>query len=115
MADPPAFRRPIRWHALRADEAERIIRERVADTDNVIFSEHAFDRVDERSITQEEAYWILEGGSVESQPERVGEAEWKVLVARRMPGTREAGVVTAIAKDDRRIFVITVEWLDWIR
>jgi len=114
VTDPIPIRRSILWHKLRSDEAQRVIRERVADTNNVIFGEHAFDRVEERSITQGDAYWILEGGEVEGQPERVGE-EWKVVVVRRMPGTREAGVVTIFAKDSNELFVKTVEWMDWNR
>ena len=41
MADPTPFRRSINWNKLRTDEAERLIRERVQDTDNVIISRHA--------------------------------------------------------------------------
>jgi hypothetical protein len=113
MTDPIPMR-PIRWDSLRADEAERVIRDRVSDTDNVIFGLHAFDRIDQRSITRQDVYWILETGHVEGQPERVG-TEWKVTVVRRMPGSREAGVVTAFAREDKTIFVVTVEWMDWIR
>jgi hypothetical protein len=114
MAEPIPFRRPINWDRLRADEAERIIRERCGETGKVSFSEHAFDRVEYRSITTEDVYWILETGYVEGRPVLDG-AEWKVLVVKRMPGTREAGVVTLIIEDDETIFVKTVEWMDWLR
>jgi hypothetical protein len=45
----------------------------------------------------------------------VNSREWKVVVVKRMPGTREAGVVTLIAKDDNTLFVKTVQWMDWFR
>jgi Domain of unknown function (DUF4258) len=114
MADPIPFRRPIRWARLRADEAERVIRERCRDTANVFIGEHAFDRVEERTITTEDVYWILETGHVIDAPIKEG-GKWKVIVARRMPGTREAGVVTLIAEDDGTLVVKTVQWMDWFR
>jgi hypothetical protein len=68
MADPIPFRRPIRWDNLRSDEAERLIRQRVRDTDNVIISRHALKRVRERFeqewFTSEDVYWILETGTI---------------------------------------------------
>jgi hypothetical protein len=116
MADPPPFRRPTRWHALRADEAERVVREWAQDTARVFFSGHAFDRIEDRSITQDDAYWILRTGFVEEAPVRGRKAgEWKVIVARRMPGGRRAGLVTLIVQRDRILDVITVEWMDVTR
>ena len=61
VQEPP--RRPIRGGNLRTDEAERVIRERVRDTDNVVIGNHALERVNERfgglSFTTEDIYWIL--------------------------------------------------------
>jgi hypothetical protein len=118
VAGPIPFQRPINWKRLRSDEAERIIRERVADTNNVIISEHAFERINERSqcglLIAEDIYNILENGQVEGQPS-LEDGEWKVTVVKRMPGTREAGVVTLFARSDTSLFVLTVEWMDWLR
>lgn len=75
--------------------------------------EHAFDRVEERSILQEDVYRILERGMVNDAPEYIEETkEWKVVVVKRMPGTREAGVVTLVVADDDTLFVKTVMWMD---
>lgn len=116
VQEPP--RRPIRWGNLRTDEAERVIRERVRDTDNVVIGNHALERVNERfgglSFTTEDIYWILETGSIPDRPTRENAREWKVIVVKRMPGTREAGVVTLIATDSDRLFVKTAEWMDWL-
>ncbi len=115
---PPAPHRPIRWDNLRTDEAERVIRERVQDTRNVIVGTHALQQVNERfgglSFTTEDIYWILETGAVSEPPTRENAREWKVIVVKRMPGTREAGVVTLIATDKDTLFVKTVEWMDWL-
>jgi hypothetical protein len=114
MAEPIPFRRPIRWAKLRADEAQGVIRERCKDTANVFIGEHAFDRVEERTITTEDVYRILETGHVDGDPIKEGE-EWKVIVVKRMPGTRKAGVVTLFAERDGALFVKTVQWMDWFR
>ena len=106
--------RPIRWAGLRADEAQRIIRERAAVSERVGFSFHAFDRVEERSITQVYAMTILRQGSIEGAPELAANGlDWKVVVVRRMPGGREAGAVTVIYRPpSAELFVVTVEWMD---
>jgi hypothetical protein len=114
MADPVPFRRPINWAKLRTDQAETIIRERARKTANVVFGEHALDRVEYRSIVAEDVYWILQTGFAE-RPAYEGNGEWKVIMVRRMPGCREAGVVTIIVSTDEEVFVKTVEWMDWIK
>jgi hypothetical protein len=115
MADPVPFRRPINWAKLRADQAQAIIRERAQTTANVVLGEHAFDRVELRSIVAEDVYWILQTGFAEGQPIYEENGEWKVVMVRRMPGCREAGIVTLIVSTDEEVFVKTVEWMDWIR
>jgi hypothetical protein len=116
MSEAPNIVRPIRWSKLRRDEAERVIRQRCADSDNVIFGTHAFRRMNERSNIQklyaEDAYVILESGSVKDDPV-LENGEWKVVVIKRMPGTREAGGVTLFTKDGTTLFIKTVEWMDW--
>ena len=114
MTDPIPFRRPVNWQRLRSDEAERVVRERAAKTDNIFFAVHAFERIEERSIVQEDVYWILETGSVDGEPV-LEDGEWKVIMVRRMPGKREAGVVTLFVQENEELFVKTVEWMDWIR
>ena len=106
--------RPVRWSALRADEAGRIVRERAAATSKVIFGAHAFERVEERAITQVDAMTILRQGGVEGVPELAANgSDWKVVVVRRMPGGREAGAVTVIYRPPSdELFVVTVEWMD---
>ena len=94
------------------DEAERLIRERAANTSNIIFGTHAFERVEGRSITQPDAYNILRTGFIEGAPQSNIEREWEVIVVKRMPGSREAGVVTIIFRDREYLFVKTVEWMD---
>lgn len=113
-ADKSKVVRPIRWNGLREDEAMRVIRERVGDGSSVIFGDHAFDRVEERSITTQDTLRILREGSVIGAPTRCDNGkDWKVLVQLRMPGGRDAGAVTVIfAPPDSGLFIVTVEWMD---
>ena len=111
MGDPVPFKRPIPANRLRTDEAERIIRERAKDTAKVLFGVHAFDRIEDRSITQVDAYVILEKGFVSDAPVKNEEGEWECVVTRRLAGHREAGVVTIILREDG-LFVKTVMWMD---
>ncbi len=111
MVDPTPFRRPIRWDRLRSDEAERVIRERAADTAKVRFALHAFDRIDDRSITQVDAYRILREGYVDTLQKNL-DGEWEAIVTKRMPGSREAAVVTIVFRQIDELFVKTVMWQD---
>lgn len=85
---PGKIVRPVRWNSLRPDEAEQVIRERAGKTPNVIFSDHAFDRIEQRSITQADALTIIRQGHVEGDPLQTASGDWKVVVVRRMPGGR---------------------------
>lgn len=112
-AGPPL--RPINWAKLRTDEAERVIRDRARATKNILIGEHAFDRVEERSITQNDVYTILRTGHVSGHAQRNIHGDWEVVVTKRMPGTREAGVVVIVFMEREKLFVKTVEWMDWGR
>ena len=110
------MRRPVKWKQLRPDEAERIVRERAQDSAQVIFGDHAFERIDERSITQLDAYRILRTGYLEGSPVQNLEGDWEVNVVKRMPGSsREAGVAVIIIREGEDLFVKTVKWMDVTR
>ncbi len=107
---PP--RRPIRWNALRTDEAERVVREIARDRERVVLTGHAWDRMEERSILYEDVLDILRTGHVGAQPERTAEGDWKVVVTKPGPGRREAEVVAVIVGRGGRLDLVTVEWRD---
>lgn len=115
MVDPVPFRRPIRWDRLRTDEAERVIREWAQDADRVTFTRHAFERVAERDygvLTTATVLRVLRKGQVIGDPERNEHGHWQAIMARRMPGGRDACVVTVIVREDRSLIVRTVMWRD---
>lgn len=106
--------RPINWRNLRTDEAERIIRSRSGsrNTVQVIFTDHTWDRVDEREITREDVFSILRGGFCVEKPERNEKGHWQVVVSKKIAGHREAGAVTIILEDEEKLIIRTVEWMD---
>lgn len=110
--------RPVRLDKgnLRTDEAEREIRTRLQQGDPFV-SAHAYDRLEEREeqgvLNSVDMIDILKTGTICQAPERV-EDGWKVIVEKRMPGSREAGVVTVIVFPGEDLEVITVEWMDWL-
>lgn len=111
------FGRPVNLTRafLRTDEAERVIRLRAADTSNVQFTLHAFDRAEEReeqeALNTEDALDILRTGFVVSAPEKSTNG-WTCKVVKNILGNRDAGVVTIILLDGGRLRVLTVEWED---
>lgn len=108
--------RPIRWSQLRTDEAEQEIRRRLAIADPFT-SPHAFDRLEERdeqgTLNPVDMMRILRSGSV-CKPPRLESEGWIVIVEKRMPGTRVAGVVTLIVHPGDDLEVWTVQWMDWL-
>ena len=117
MVDPTPLRRPIDLNrpTLRTDEAERVIRRRAADTANVQFRDHAFDRADEREeqerLNTEDALEILRSGYIIATPKKVPNG-WMCKVVKNVLGNRDAGVVTLILTEHEKLRVITVEWED---
>ena len=89
-----------------------MIRRRAQDTARVIVGDHAFDRIDERTIIIADVYRILKTGVVIAKPERTKKGEWQAIITKRMRGHREAGVITIILKNSEILFVKTVEWMD---
>lgn len=103
--------RPIRWGSLRTNEAETLVRAR-AGNNAIIWSAHAFERIIDRSITRVDAQRILLTGYIEADMEQQPNGDWKVIVTKKIKGRREAGIVTLILREDEKLFVKTVEWMD---
>lgn len=82
------------------------------DSGKVIFGDHAFDRVAERSITTEDVYRVLRlGEAAEPFTPGVNPGEWKTKVVAKLKGSRKVGVATVILLDGY-LFIKTVEWED---
>jgi hypothetical protein len=55
---------------------------------------------------------VLLEGRVVDPPIRNERGHWQAIVARRMPGGRDACAVTVIVREDRSLIVRTVMWRD---
>jgi hypothetical protein len=111
MVDLPPVRRPINWEQLRADEAERLIKDRALDTSKIIIVGHPEDRAKEREILTVDIYRILREGMVLDAPTRI-DGGWEAVIRRRIRGTRDAGAATILLKEEDVVIVKTVMWID---
>jgi len=91
--------------------AEKRIREAALLSQNVIFSDHAFERMDERGITDIQVLDILRTGMVLEEPEKTSQGEWKCKIIKELRGRRDAGVIVIIITNGK-LFLKTVEWED---
>ncbi len=103
---------------LRTDEAARLIKAAAQDSDKVIFSDHAQERMAERGFDIADVFWVLENGHVYQDPvlesfEWNGNEHklWNVIIEKNFSGNRDIGAVTIILQDGD-LFIKTVEWID---
>src|SRR5688500_9168465 len=81
--------------------AESRIHKIAQDSDNIIFSEHALERMEERGIDDIQVLEILRTGMVVDDPTRTEFKEWKCKIVKKLRGGREAGVVTIILQSGK--------------
>jgi hypothetical protein len=92
-------------------QLEARIRELSHDSSNILWSNHARDRMDERGIYADDALRILRFGHARGSPEKTDRGEWKLKMVKAIKGAREAGVVTIVLTNGR-LLIVTVEWED---
>ena len=96
---------------MNAKQAEATVRALALDSSKVIVTDHAAERMEERGFDDMDLHRVLESGSVVIAPTLTERGEWKCKVVKRLRGTRDAGVVTVIARNDQLI-ILTMEWED---
>lgn len=92
---------------------EGVIRRIAQETLRVAFTEHALERMDERSITDLDVYRTLRSGYVEPESIKPGKCpnEQICKVLKPIKGARDLGVVTVVIRSEELV-IITVEWED---
>lgn len=88
------------------------IRSLARTTEKINWSLHALERMDERSISTEDALRVLRIGDLcgdITAGKSVG--EWKCKIVERRRGARDIGVVTLVIRE-QRLLVLTAEWED---
>lgn len=81
-------------------------------TENVIFTNHALERMEQRDIADYEVYDILRTGHIDSIQACKFKEGFECKMTKHLPGRREAGVVTAVKDKTGNLLIITVEWED---
>ena len=87
-------------------EALAQVRRRAEDSQNILWTQHARERMEERDITVRQALRTIKGGNIHDKIVPDGEDEWKVTLKKRDAGPT-VHVVVALSGDDSLI-VITV-------
>jgi|SRR5690606_31062783 len=95
---------------LSSAAAQSQVRALAQDTEAIVVTDHAGERMEQRGITMRDLLRILRTGYVDEAPEEVREGDWKCKVTQTI-GSREAGAVTIIVHR-RQLVVKTVEWED---
>ncbi len=67
----------------------------------------------ERMVRVEHLNLAPQTPGIMRSPRRKERNGWSVVVERRMPGTRDAGVVMVIVHPGEDLTVLTVDWMDW--
>jgi hypothetical protein len=96
---------------LTTGEAAKRIHKLAIRTENVIFGDHALERMDERSITDAQVFEVLRKGHVVDPPEKTTFGEWKCKIIEQLRGGRAVGAVTVFLQNGK-LFLKTVEWED---
>jgi len=96
----------------RADELCRQVRRLAHNTNNIGWSDHILERMEERDISDHQVLTVLRTGDIEGDitPGRSA-GEWKCKMVARIKGNRDVGVVTVVC-DGKRLWLKTVEWED---
>jgi len=113
MTEPIPIKRPIRWEALRCDEAEAEIKRRAAVTKNVKMRGHPVEQEEDRSTLNDvETYRVLRNGMVLETPKKNQDGNWEAVIEMEIRNSRDVAVVTIIFKDSDKLVVKTVMWRD---
>ncbi|MHC8508747.1 MAG: DUF4258 domain-containing protein [Rhodospirillales bacterium] len=91
--------------------AESIVRAIALDSKRVCLTHHAVKRMHEREFSSRDLFSVLREGHVRDAPESE-RGEWKFKVIKRLRGSREAGVITVLTREEK-LLVLTMEWEDW--
>ena len=108
-AKPP--QKAVTGFRLTRTVAERRIHAIAKDSDGIIFSNHALERMYQRGIDDIQVLEILRTGMVIDDPTLTERNEWKCKIVKKLKGGREAGVITIILHSGR-LFIKTTEWED---
>jgi Domain of unknown function (DUF4258) len=97
---------------LSAADAQERVRWISWHSENVIFTDHAQERMEERGISMPEVLEVLRCGYVDDPPIREIHGDWKCKVTMKYQTGRTIGVVTVIMDAASELIIVTIEWED---
>src|SRR5437879_2257466 len=111
MACDPGLIMNVGARRPRPEELLATIRLVARETERVIFTDHAQERMEERDLTDLDVFRAIERGAIKGDIRR-GERheEWICKITNDLRGSRHIGVVLSVRS--RRLVIITVEWED---
>ncbi|MFM9863603.1 MAG: hypothetical protein ACKVRO_08350 [Micropepsaceae bacterium] len=95
----------------RQDHCQRVVRRIAANSENVFFPTHAFEREEYRDISTSDALEVLLTGDVEpgiSPGENAG--EWVCKVTKKLFTSRPVIGVVTVVMNEKELLVVTLEW-----
>jgi Domain of unknown function (DUF4258) len=98
-------------YAFTAEDAQKRVREIAWESKQVIWTDHALERMQERGFTLPEVLTSLRGGYVDEPPTEEAYREWKCKVTKNFRG-RTVGVITVVLDQQGQLVIVTVEWED---
>ena len=97
--------------SLDARQAERLIKQISADSDKILYTNHAQERMEQRDISLQDVERVLQNGFCVEMPKKNEKGEWKCKIVRHYKGNRDIGVISIILKANK-LLIVTVEWED---
>ena len=83
-----------------------------SESSQVILTQHAMDRMDERDITTKMIFDVLRKGTLCGGVEEAkAKGDFKAKLTYQVPNRRHVGVVTVV-KQSEKLIIVTVEWED---
>lgn len=96
---------------LTASVAQQRVRDAAVRSENIVWGDHALERMDQRGIMRQDVLRVLRSGYCDELPELTEYGEWKCKMTQKIRGARKAGAVVIILHDGR-LFLKTIEWED---
>jgi len=96
----------------RPEKLLQVIKFLAGESSQVIITNHAEERMEQRGITTKMLFDVLRKGTIcgEVEPARF-EGDFKTKMTCQMPNRRHVGVVTVV-KQAEKLIIVTVEWED---
>jgi len=96
---------------INAEQAEKTIHEIAVNPINIILTDHAKERMEERDFSISDLLYVLRDGYVDEEPLiDQDKGSYVCKITHKLNSVRHAGVITAIIDKNKKLLIITMEW-----